>query len=59
MSWNPMTESLPAHALRAITRVVAEPADLNAVNPALEREHYRGAMTPHNRDVVQLALRNN
>ncbi len=59
MSWNPMTEGLPAHALREITRVVAEPADLNAVNAALEREHYRGAVTCHNRDVVKLALRHN
>jgi hypothetical protein len=54
-----MTESLPAHALREITLVVAEPAELDAVNAALEREHYLGAVTPNNREVVQLALRHN
>jgi len=32
-----MTESLAAHALREITLVVAEPAELDAVNAALER----------------------
>eukprot|EP01041_Mallomonas_annulata_P022061 gene22061-42281_t len=51
MNWNPMTESLPAHALREITLVVAEPAELEAVNAALEREHYLGAVTPNNREV--------
>ena len=59
MNWNLMTESLPAHALREITLVVAEPAELEAVNAALEREHYLGAVTPNNREVVQLALRHN
>ena len=59
MNWNPMTESLPAHALRKITLVVTEPAELDAVNAALEREHYLGAVTPNNREVVQLALRHN
>ena len=59
MNWNPMTESLPAHALREITLVVAEQAELDAVNAALEREHYLGAVTPNNREVVQLALRHN
>ena len=59
MNWNPMTESLPAQALREVTLVVAEPAELEAVNAALEREHYLGAVTPNNREVVQLALRHN
>mgnify|MGYP000002761119 FL=1 len=59
MNWNPMTESLPAHALREITLVVAEPAELHAVNAALEREHYLGAVTPNHREVGQLAPRHN
>ena len=59
MNWNPMTESLPAHALREITLVVAEPAELEAVNAASEREHYLGAVTPNNREVVQLVLHHN
>ena len=57
MNWNTMTKSLPAHALREVTLVLAKPADLEAVNAALEREHYLGAVTPNNREVVQLALR--
>ena len=38
MNWKTMTESLPAHALREVTLVLAERADLEAVNAALERE---------------------
>ena len=57
MNWNTLTKSLPAHALREVTLVLAKPADLEAVNAALEREHYLGAVTPNNREVVQLALR--
>jgi hypothetical protein len=59
MNWSSVTESLPAHALRKITLVVAEPAELHAVNAALEREHYLGAVTPNHREEVQLALRHN
>ena len=36
MNWNTMTKSLPAHALREVTLVLAKPADLEAVNAALE-----------------------
>ena len=57
MNWNTLTKSLPAHALREVTLVLAKPADMEAVNAALEREHYLGAVTPNNREVVQLALR--
>ena len=37
----------------------AEPAELHAVNAALEREHYLGAVTPNHREVGQLAPRHN
>ena len=57
MNWNTMTESLPAQALREVALVLAGPAELEAVNAALEREHYLGAVTPNNREVVQLAVR--
>jgi len=59
MNWSSVTESLPAHALRKITLVVAEPAELHAVNAALEREHYLGEVTPNHREVGQLAPRHN
>lgn len=57
MNWKTLTESLPAHALREVTLVRAQPAELEAVNASLEREHYLGAVTPNNREVVQLAVR--
>lgn len=57
MNWKPMTESLPAHALREITLVVAEPVELAAVNAALEREHYPGAVTPPKDAVLPAQIR--
>ena len=54
-----MNERLPAHALREITRVEAERAELDTVNAALEQEHFLGAVTPNNRNVVKLALHHN
>jgi len=57
MNFEPMTETLPEHALREVTLRVAQPDELDAACTALQREHYLGAPKGAERDVVQLAVR--
>jgi hypothetical protein len=52
-----MTEMMPEWALGEVTLREAQPEEIAAALAALQREHYLGAPGPHQRDLVQVAVR--
>jgi len=57
MNFISMTKTMPEWALEEVTLREAQPEEIGAACAALEREHYLGAAGPHQRDLVQLAIR--
>lgn len=57
MNFTSMTKTLPGWALGEVRLREAQPEEIGAACAALQREHYLGAAGPHQRDLVQLAVR--
>lgn len=57
MNYHMMKDTMPEWAVGEVTLRAAQPEEIQAACTALEREHYLGAPGPHQRDLVQLAVR--
>jgi len=57
MNFKSMTKTVPEWALAEVRLREAQPEEIEAACAALQREHYLGAAGPHQRDLVQLAVR--
>ena len=57
MNFESMTKTMPGWALGEVRVREAQPEEMEAACAALQREHYLGAPGPHQRDLVQLAVR--
>ena len=57
MNFSPIIEVWPDHALHELTLEVAAPKDHEAICAALQQQHYLGAPTARQRDLIQLVRR--
>ena len=57
MNFKTMRKTMPEWALGEVRLREAQPEEIEAAMAVLQREHYLGAAGPHQRDLVQLAVR--
>ena len=57
MNFSPIIEVWPDHALHELTLEVAAPKDHEAICAALQQQHYLGAPSARQRDLIQLVRR--